>query len=186
LLGDQERTIGGDRDRLLHVRWIELDERPARAEARIVDDDFRCAEAAVEGGEQFVDLSALARVTGERLRADVLGERFEIAGAAGGERDLDSFLRQRPRQRGGEAGARPDDQGGVEMGVGHVLASRIIAIMVDLSRGSDRVAMFHMIGSSMRSWWCGSADYRCWRFPPRDARDSLVSFVLEYVGWPPR
>ena len=103
LLGDEERTEGGDVERLLDVGGIEIDERAASAEARIVDHDVGRSEGAVDIGEQLVDLRALARVAVERPRPGFLHQRLEIVGAARRERDLDAVLGQRPCERGGES-----------------------------------------------------------------------------------
>ncbi len=121
LLGDQEGAIGGDRERLLHVDRIELDERPAGAEARIVDHDVGRAEGGLDVGEQLLDIGALAGVAGEGLRIGLLNQRVEIAGAARGERDLDAFLGQSAGERGGKPGAGADDERGIESVGGHDL-----------------------------------------------------------------
>jgi hypothetical protein len=109
----------GDRDRLLDLGRVELDERAAGAIAGVVDHDFGGAERAVELGEQLLDLSALAGVAGEGARAGFLGERIEIAGRARRQRDLDAVLGERAGERGGEPGAGADDECGGEFRVGH-------------------------------------------------------------------
>ena len=53
LLGDQERAEGGDVERLLDFGGIEIDERPARAIARVVDHDLGRAEGAVDSANSL-------------------------------------------------------------------------------------------------------------------------------------
>ena len=79
----RKRAVGGDRERLLDLGRIELDERPAGAEARIVDHDLRRTGSRIEVGKQLLDVGALAGVAGEDLRADLFRERLEIIGACG-------------------------------------------------------------------------------------------------------
>jgi hypothetical protein len=46
---------------------------------------------------------------------------MQIVGGARGQRDLDALPREGARQRGGEAGAGADDEGGGESGFGHCM-----------------------------------------------------------------
>src|SRR4051812_9777399 len=138
-MGNEERTEGGDVERLLDVGGVEIDEWAAGAEARIVDHDVWRSKGAVDIGEQLVDLSALARVAGEGPRPGFLHQRREIVGAARRERDLDAVLGQRPCERGGQSRTRADDQRGSESGVCHgEIRFRRVALGGMLTRQADR------------------------------------------------
>ena len=65
---------------------------------------------------RLLDVGALGGVAGEGLGAGLDREVVQVVGRARRQRDLDAVLGQDARQRGGEAGAGADDQGGGEFG----------------------------------------------------------------------
>ena len=110
LLRHQEAAERGDHQRLFDLVGIELDERAARAVARVVDDHIGRAEGGFDVGEQLRHLGAIGRIAGKGLGAGLLRQRRQIGGAARGERDLQSGLGKEARQRGGKPRADADDQ----------------------------------------------------------------------------
>ena len=100
---DQERAVSRDLERLGDFDGIELDDRPARAVAGVVDDDVGRELGGVETGEQLLDLVALGGVAIECLGAGRLDELVELGGRARGERDRHAGLGECARERGREA-----------------------------------------------------------------------------------
>jgi hypothetical protein len=84
--------------------------------AGVVDHDLGRADGGVEIVEQARDVGALGGVAGEGLGAGLDREVVQVLGRARCQRDLHAVLGQDACQRGGEAGARTNDQGGVEFG----------------------------------------------------------------------
>jgi hypothetical protein len=119
---------------------VELHERPAGAVAGVVDHDFGRAHGGVEIVEQLLHLVALGGVAGEGLGLGLDREVVQIVGGARRQRDLDAFLAQDARQRGGEAGAGADDEGGVEAGLGHCGLVAFLLRMCNLSSAHSRAS----------------------------------------------
>ncbi len=80
-LRDQESAEGGDGNRLLDLGRIEIDQRPARAIAGIVDDDVRRGLGGVERGKHGLDVGALRGVACEGARAGVLRQAAQACRA---------------------------------------------------------------------------------------------------------
>src|SRR5436305_4690316 len=112
LLRREESTEGRHSDRLLDFGRIQIDERTARAVARIVDDDIRRAELALYCGEQLLDVGWFRRIARERLRTSLLRETFELSSRARRKRDLQSIFAEQPRERGAQPTSRANDQSG--------------------------------------------------------------------------
>ena len=85
----------------------------ARPPAGVVDDDIGRADLALDQAEQPLDLLGLGRIAGKGVGAGLGAERAELFDLARGERDLDAFAREQPRQRCAQAFAGADDQGGL-------------------------------------------------------------------------
>jgi hypothetical protein len=100
LLGHQETAERRNGERFLDLGGIEIDERPARAIARIVDDRVRIAELAGDIGEQPLHGIGLRRIAGKYRGASLGRERAKVVDAARRERDLHAGARKTPRNRG--------------------------------------------------------------------------------------
>ncbi len=127
-LPHQESAIGGDLDRLGDFDRIEFDERPPRAIAGVVNDDVGRELGRVEIGEQLLDLVALGSVAIERLGVGRLDELIELGGRARGQHDAHPRLGERARERGRQAGAGADDEGGSVALLAHGFNSRLNSV----------------------------------------------------------
>ena len=93
LLGDEEAAERGHLDRLLDRRRIELDDRPARPPAGVVDDEVEAAAGRVDRREQPRDILDLGGVARDRGGAGLAHQPGELARVARGE----EHLHARPR-----------------------------------------------------------------------------------------
>ena len=123
-LPDQESAESGDLERFGDFDRIELGEWPAGAIAGVVDDNVRRELGRIEIGEQLLDLVALGGIAVEGLGAGRLDELVELGCQARSERDLHAGFGERARERGRQAGAGADDEGGSVALLAHAFDSR--------------------------------------------------------------
>src|SRR5215813_4442748 len=81
-LPDQKSGERRYAQRFLDLVRLELDQRPARAVAGVVDHDVRLTDLRFNAGEQLVDVVSLRGVAGEQNCAGLARERPEILGRA--------------------------------------------------------------------------------------------------------
>ena len=90
---------------------------PRARAAGVVDDHVGRADLALDQAEQPLDLLGLGGVAGKGAGAGLAAERAELFGVARGQRDPDALAGEQPRQRGAQALAGADDQGGLVLGI---------------------------------------------------------------------
>ena len=112
LLRHQKAAEGRDRDRFLDLGRLELDQRPAGAEARVVDDHIGRAEARLDPCEKPLDASRLVASQAKTFAPVSAARPDSFSVAARRQRDLHSVLAEQPGKRGGEPAAGPDDERG--------------------------------------------------------------------------
>ena len=112
LLRHQESAKGADRNRLRDIGGNEVDEGAARPPAGVVDDEVGYRDFTLDQPEQALDLVGLGRVAGKRACAGLAAERAELFDLAGRQRNPNAFAGKYPRQRGAEAFAGADNEGG--------------------------------------------------------------------------
>src|SRR5262249_47817394 len=76
--------------------------------------------------EQTLDLFGLGGVAGKGAGAGLGAERAELFDLARGQRDLDAFACEQPRQRGAQAFAGADDQGNLVLRYFHGRGPRMV------------------------------------------------------------
>src|SRR3954447_11695143 len=91
LLPHQEAAIGTDRNGVRHVGRNEIDERPARAAAGVVDDQVGRADLAFDQAEQALDLIRVCGVAGIGLGPSLAAERAELLDFSSGQCDADAL-----------------------------------------------------------------------------------------------
>src|SRR5713101_2888099 len=81
-LPDEKAAITADHERFLDFDWVKLDERAARAVARVENDNVGGGEVARDGAEERVDIAALAGIAAIGARADFRTQRCELVDPA--------------------------------------------------------------------------------------------------------
>ena len=114
LLRHQECPEGRHRERSFHLRRIEIDQRTARAVARVVDHNLGRADAGIQIGKQSLDFHRARGIARKDARTNVLCERIEVIRAPRRERNPDAFAGEYTRKRGAQACARADNESCVE------------------------------------------------------------------------
>ena len=113
LLRHQKAAKGRNRDGVGDLRRHQIGEGAARPSAGVIDDDIGRADLALDHAEQPLDLVGLRRVASKGAGLGLRAECAELFDLARGERDLDAFAREQPRQRCAQPFAGADDEGGL-------------------------------------------------------------------------
>ena len=121
-LADQKTAVAGDPQGLGHPLRIELHERARHALARVVHHHIRRPQVPGKVLEQRADFLRAAGIAAIDPRPAGPGQLVELVGIARGQGHGHALAGEEPGQGGAEAGAGPDDQGG--LGVAHLVLPR--------------------------------------------------------------
>src|SRR5204863_4621433 len=109
-LADEKSSEGADRQRALDFLRLDPGNRPARAVARVVDDQVGHAPLLLHGCKSRVDLRRVGGIAAQSERRGLLRQRAELRDIARGKRDPHSLPREQPRERCAEAAAGTHDE----------------------------------------------------------------------------
>src|ERR1700730_10051262 len=119
LLRDQKAAERADRDRLRHVGRHQIGEHATRPAAGVVDDHVGRPDLTLDQAEQALDLVRVGGIAGKGAGAGLAAERTQLFDPAGRQRDPKAFAGKQPRQRGAEALAGADNEGGLVVRLFH-------------------------------------------------------------------